>query len=260
MTWIGLPAPGGGQWIVGVFAALLLGFAKTNIPGAGILVVPLLATLFGGRLAIGAMVPLLIFGDCIAVACYWRATRWDKLRELVPALLFGMALGAFTLWRLGEQSGKDRLNPILGLLVLTMLAVHLARQRWGSGWSLTTPVGVLGTGSAAGFATTVSNAAGPIMSIYMTNLGLEKAAFMGTTAWCYFLLNWLKVPILLALTRLNPAHPFFSGTTLRYDLWMGPVVILGAYLGRWLLPKIDQQRFNALVLTLSGVAAINLLR
>jgi uncharacterized membrane protein YfcA len=257
---MGLPALSVLQWTFGVLAALLLGFTKTGIPGAGILVVPLLANIFGGRLAVGSMVPLLIFGDLFAVAFYRRNTRWDKLRELLPAVVFGMALGGLVLWKLGEQSGKDRLNPVLGLLVLTMLAIHLARLRWGSRWSLSTPAGVLGTGTAAGFATTVSNAAGPIMSIYMTNLGLAKAEFMGTTAWYYFLFNWMKVPIYLFLMRINPTHPFFTSSTLRFDLVMAPVIVLGASLGRWLLPRIDQKRFDVLVLTLSALMAINLLR
>ena len=62
-------------------------------------------------------------------------------------------------------------------------------------------------GVGAGLSTTVSNAAGPLMSIYMTSLGLEKTAFMGTTAWYFFIFNLTKIPMYLLLDWLTPAHP-----------------------------------------------------
>lgn len=256
-----LSAFSSGQWLVGIGAGILVGFSKTGIPGVGILVVPLLALVFQdqGRLAVGAMLPMLLVGDCFAVAWYRRHTRWDKLWQLLPSVLVGMAIGAVTLWQLGQSKGKDALNPILGVLVLVMLLVHVARLRWGSQVTLTSPTGAAMTGGAAGFATTVSNAAGPIMSIYMTNLGLEKAEFMGTTAWYYFMFNSIKVPIFLALTHINPTKPMFNATSLWFDLAMCPIILCGVYIGRWLLPRISQRKFDDVVLVLAAIAAVNLI-
>ena len=86
------------QWALGGTAALLIGFSKTGMPGVGILVVPMLASAFGGRPSVGTMLPMLIFGDCFAVYWYKQHARWDKLRELIPWVLGGMALGAVALW------------------------------------------------------------------------------------------------------------------------------------------------------------------
>ena len=58
------------QWMIGILAALMVGITKTGIPGIGILVVPLMAIVFGGRLSVGATLPLLIFGDIFAVLWY----------------------------------------------------------------------------------------------------------------------------------------------------------------------------------------------
>ena len=49
-------------------AALLLGFSKTGISGGGVLVVPLLASVFAGKTSMGVMLPMLIFGDVLATA------------------------------------------------------------------------------------------------------------------------------------------------------------------------------------------------
>ena len=70
------------QWILGGVAALFVGISKTGVPGAGILVVPLLAAVFGGRPTVGIMLPMLIFADCFAVAWYKRHAQWDKLAKL----------------------------------------------------------------------------------------------------------------------------------------------------------------------------------
>jgi uncharacterized membrane protein YfcA len=248
------------QWILGAVAALLIGCSKTGVPGVAILSVPLLAQAFGGRASLGIMTPMLLFGDCFAVAWYRQHAQWERLRELMPSVLVGMAAGAALLWWLGDaKGGKEVMNVVIGVLVLAMLAVHLARARWNERITLTSPGAVAATGGIAGFATTVSNAAGPVLGIYMTGLRLPKSQFMGTTAWYYFLFNSIKLPIYIALTFLNPASPILTLQSARFDLAMIPVILLGVYLGRWLLPRVPQKRFDDLVLILAAVAAVKLM-
>ncbi len=183
------------QWILGAFAGALIGFSKTGVPGAGILVIPVMAAIFGGRSSVGTLLPMLIFADCFAVLWYRRHTRWDKLIVIIPWVAAGMAIGAWFLQYLGEASGtKDVLSQIIGWLVLVMLAVHLARSVWGDRLVPHSRAAAASTGAAAGFATTVSNAAGPIMTIYFQGWGLNKEQFLarsrGTSSF-----NMTKVPI-----------------------------------------------------------------
>lgn len=248
------------QLLLGAFSAFLIGVSKTGVPGIGILVVPLLATAFGGRASIGTMLPMLIVGDIFAVRWYRQHTQWKRLIELIPWVVVGMALGALVLWRLGEaKGGKDLLEPLIGTLVLVMLAVHLLRRRWGDRLAPHSPVTVASTGTAAGFATTVSNAAGPIMGIYMTSLGLPKEQFMGTSAWYYFAVNLSKLPLFVALSLINPARPIVTAHSLLFNVAVIPVIVAGVYLGRWLLPRIPQRLFDSIVLVLAAVAAVKLI-
>ncbi|GBC97266.1 hypothetical protein HRbin16_03087 [bacterium HR16] len=248
------------QLLLGAIAAFLIGVSKTGVPGIGILVVPLLATAFGGRASVGTMLPMLIVGDIFAVRWYRQHTQWKRLVELIPWVAVGMALGALVLWHLGKaKGGKDLLEPLIGTLVLVMLAVHLLRRRWGDRLTPHSPVTVASTGTAAGFATTVSNAAGPIMGIYMTSLGLPKEQFMGTSAWYYFAVNLSKLPLFVALSLINPARPIVTAHSLLFNVAVIPVIVAGVYLGRWLLPRIPQKLFDSAVLVLAAVAAVKLI-
>lgn len=248
------------QITLGVIAAFLIGVSKTGVPGIGILVVPLLAAAFGGRASVGTMLPMLIVGDIFAVRWYRQHTQWKRLVELVPWVVIGMALGAFVLWRLGEnKGGRDLLEPLIGILVLVMLAIHLLRQRWGDRLTPHSPVSIASTGTAAGFATTVSNAAGLIMGIYLTSLGLPKEQFMGTSAWYYFAVNLSKLPIFIALSLLNPARPIITSHSLLFNAVVVPVIVAGVYVGKWLLPRIPQRLFDSVVLILAALAAVKLI-
>ena len=156
-------------------------------------------------------------------------------------------------------AAENVFNLIIGSIVLLMLLIHVARKWMGNRLSPTTDFGRFFAGSTAGFSTFVSNAAGPIMSIYMSALKLPKEEFMGTTAWYFFLFNLTKIPFYILLQVLKPNQPTFSSQTLTFNLLMVPCVIVGVFVGRWLLPRIPQQTFEALVLILAGAAAVRLL-
>ena len=248
------------QWIIGIIVALIVGVSKTGIPGAGILIVPLMAAVFGGRLSVGATLPLLIFGDIFAVLWYRHHARWDNLRALIPWVSIGMLVGAALLWYTGTYGSRvDWLNVIIGVIVLLMMVVSLARRRWGDRLVPPSLAGLSSTGALAGFSTMVSNAGGPIMSIYLTGAGLAKNEFMGTTAWYFFIFNLAKLPVYMLLSLVLPANPMVNSTTLVFDLVLLPVIILGAFAGRWLLPRIQQSLFDNVVLVLAGAAALKLI-
>ncbi|MBK9925304.1 MAG: sulfite exporter TauE/SafE family protein [Anaerolineales bacterium] len=249
------------QWMIGILAALTVGITKTGLPGIGILVVPLMALVFGGRLSVGATLPLLIFGDVFAVLWYRQHARWDNLRSLLPWVIVGIVIGVGLLWYTGAQGGRvDWLNIIIGVLVLAMMAVSLARKHWGDKLIPTSQAGLVSTGVLAGFSTAVSNAAGPIMTIYLSGMmRLSKNEFMGTSAWYFFIFNLTKLPLYAFLSLVLPTNPMVNATTLLFDLVMLPVIIIGAFIGKWLLPRISESLFNNVVMILASLAALKLI-
>ena len=236
-------------YALGAVAAVLVGLSKTGVPGAAIPAVLLTAEAFAGEegFSVGALLPMLLAGDLFAVRYYGRHTQWNRLWGLLPYVVLGMIPGALVLRYVDH--GQFRL--VLGWMILTLLLLELCRRRfhWSNvprRWWFVTTMGVL-----AGFGTTVGNAAGPVMGIYLISQGLRKEQFMGTAAWFFFIVNTGKLPVYWSLGRITPA-------TLEFDLIMIPIVVIGALVGRRLFSVIPQRVFDPLVLCLAGIAALRL--
>lgn len=242
-----MPALSGWQWLTGVLSAFLIGVAKTGMPGVGILAIPALVLMVGdARQAAAWTLPILCLADLFAVY-YWRHhNAASRLFSLTPWVLIGVVSGALVLF-LPERL----LRPMVGVIVLLMLGAHLRRQlrpdTWGAGGH---PVLY---GVAAGFSTTVANAAGPVMNLYLLSKRLPKEEFIATGAWFFFFVNLSKIPIYLG-------HGLFSAQSLAFDVAVAPATVAGAVAGRWLFRHIPQKLFDAMVVVLTGVAALLLLR
>jgi uncharacterized membrane protein YfcA len=143
---------------------------------------------------------------------------------------------------------------MIAVIVLVMMALHLARKKLGDRFQPHSPTGRGVTGIVAGFATTVSNAAGPVMNMYMASAEIPKEQFMGTTAWYYLIFNCVKVPVYVALTLANPADAMINGHTLTFNAVVIPGILVGVYLGKWMLDRISQVLFETVVLVLAAAA------
>lgn len=256
------------QWAIALSSALLVGISKTGVPGVGIVVVPMLACAFGGRLSAGIMLPMLIMGDVFAVAWYRRHAQWDKLIRLLPWVVVGLVLGTIALIFTAKH-GPDPKNTkalsdptglVIGILVVAMVLVHLLRNRLGERLQPTSPAGVASTGMAAGFSTMVSNAAGPIMQMFLAAHKLRKEAFMGTIAWYFFTINLSKFPIYVLLSWWIPRDPIVTTQSLTLNLAVLPAIVVGVFIGKWLLPRIPEKSFESIVIVLAALGALNLIR
>ena len=243
-----------------IVAAWIVGLSKTGVPGVGILAVPLMAAVLGGRLSVGTLLPLLVVGDLFAVTWYRRHADLKQIKLLAPCVLIGLALGSWLLLRMGEHPAhRDLMNPMIGVIVLLILGLTLIRGKLGDKFQPHSRTGAYLTGVAAGFTTMVSNAAGPIMVIYFSALGFAKTEFMGTQAVYFFLFNLVKVPILIGLTLATPGQPLLTAHTLLIDGVMAPAVALGAWSGKWVLHKLPEKAFSTVVLALAALAALELI-
>lgn len=232
-------------------AALLIGISKTGIPGVSMPAIALMAEAFPNSTqhSVGAMVPLLVFGDLFAIFYYRRHAVWNRLFELAPYVLVGMVPGYFVLHLL-ESSW---LRALIGLIILGLLGLHLTRERLGeenkmphSRW-----FAVL-MGCIAGFGTVVGNAAGPAMAVYFLAKRLDKREFIGTAAWFFFFVNLSKVPIQWKMGIITPE-------TLQLDLRAAPFLVVGAFTGVAIHKRISQRAFNTTVLLLAALFAIRLM-
>ncbi len=254
-------------WITVALCAMMVGVAKTGIPGVGILVVPLMATAFGSTSkSVGALLGILILADLFAITYHRRNAVWSHVLKLLPATLAGIVTAFFLLNFMRDESGEVNdqfLKPAIGIIVLIMLGINVWRRRskarTGSDegddlesrvpaklW-FATIMGVM-----AGITTMMGNAAGPVMVIYLLAMRLPKVEFVGTAAWFFFIINWLKVPF---SSRLD----MMTWGTIKVDLLMLPFIALGALLGIYFLRRIPQKTFNVVAELLAAAAALNLI-
>jgi len=231
-------------------AAVLVGVSKTGVPGVGIVAITWMASVLPARASTGLILPLLIAGDVLAVAWYRRHAVWSHLWKLLPCAVLGILIG----YRLLAQVNDRQLRPIIGGIILVLLALNAWRNRRGAeataiprGWWF---AGLLGV--SAGVTTMMANAAGPIMTIYLLAMRLPKQEFIGTGAWYFLLVNLFKVPFSADLGLI-------TAESLKFNLWLLPAVALGGVLGVLLLRRIPERAFQAAVQILAVAGAVKLL-
>ena len=223
--------------------ALFTGFIKAGMPSLGTLLTASVALMFPPRDALGITLMYLLVGDMVAVTLYWRLAHWQELKKMMLPVLAGVILGGILLGFLNNEN----LGLTLGVVVLVLVSLEPLRPRLTQ-WALDHPGSVRsGSGLLAGIATTIGNAAGPILSLYFLLLKLDKKAFVGTGSIFFLFVNVAKIPIFLGQDIFHMQYLGSVAVT-------APLVLLGALGGKKFLEWISQQWFNRIVLSLTALA------
>jgi uncharacterized protein len=241
------------QWLCAALGAFMVGVSKAGITGLSILSIALFNFVFpSSKQASGLVLPLLIFGDCVAVLSYRAHTQWRFLWRLFPWTGAGVVLGYLALGRISDHSAKTLIGAIIvGLAALSywrrFKASPAATSPAPVHWALAAIIGV-----TVGFITLIANAAGPLMALYLVAMRLPKLQYVGTAAVFFMMLNLFKVPFMVDLKLITPQ-------SFGFNLALAPAVLLGALLGRWLVRHINQGLFEQMVLALSALGGLLLL-
>lgn len=238
------------QWVGVIVGAFLIGFSKTGISGFLMLVIPILANVFGGKESTGIILPMLIVGDILAVWYYNRHTKWSNIRKLLLWTAVGLLLGVMV----GNYINDAQFKTLIGVMILICVLCLVYTEKKGD--SLKVPkklwfyalIGIL-----VGFTSMIGNAAGAILTIYLLALDFKKNDFMGTTAWFFFITNLTKVPLQIFVWHN------ISLENILLACGMIPIIGLGALLGAVIIHKLNDRFFRYLVIAITAVAAIRLL-
>lgn len=227
--------------------ALFTGFIKAGLPSLGALLSASVALIFPPREALAVTLLYLLVGDMVAVSLYWRLAHWQELARMVLPVMLGIAGGGLLLAQLDNQ----QLGLTIGLVVLILVALEPLRETLMQ-WARINPIKVrTGSGLLAGIATTIGNAAGPILSLYFLLLKLDKRAFIGTGSIFFLCVNLSKLPIFIAQDMFHSVY--YSSIALT-----APLVFIGAIGGKRFLEWISQLWFNRAILFFTAVAGIGL--
>ena len=91
------------------------------------------AAVLPARESTGAILPLLLCGDVIAVAWYRRHADWGTLWRLLPGVLPGLLLGAWFLAVVDDVV----MRRTIAVILLVMCTLQLWQLRHGAGTTAT---------------------------------------------------------------------------------------------------------------------------
>lgn len=231
-------------------AAFVIGVSKTGFSGISLVGVYLLSQAYGARDQSGLALPMLIAADLMVYQGFRSHGSWKEVWRLLPPCLVGVIAGAVLLNKLDNATAR----PWIGGIILAMAALLPLRARFPrmAAWLATAPVFAFAMGFAGGLATTLANAAGPIISIYLLARGLGKMDLLGTGARFFLLVNVIKVPFLAVQGLIGPS-------TLWINLWALPAILLGVAVGRAIVHKVPEKWFSWMILVFSIYGGFSLL-
>ncbi len=241
-------------WLLAGAAVIIVGIAKSGFGGGvGVIATPLFIFAFGDpKLAVGALLPLLIAADIFSVWHHWK--KWDprNLIKLLPGSVLGIAAGAALIWWMGElsESGERWMKFAIGIICILYVVGDVIKARFAPNWHFE-PKHTNGAvfGSAAGITSTLAHAAGPVITIFLIGQKITKQTFIGTCVIYFFIINNIKLIPYATLGLIDTS-------TLWYGLWLLPLVPLGTFCGARLNRLMSEKAFKTaimVIVTLSGI-------
>ena len=235
--------------LLALIGALFIGMAKAGLSGCGLVSVLLFADAFGAKASTGVVLPLLIAADFMGFWLLRRGGKWRQIIPLVPPAIIGVIIG----WWLLDKLDNHLARHVIGWLILGLLALKLVLdwKREELDELQRHHVFVWFLGIAAGVATMLANAAGPVMSVYLLAQRHEKSDFLGVFTRFFLFINLFKVPFSAQIGLIN-------GPSLMTNALLIPAVVLGVWIG-WQVVKIMSQKvFEWVVFVFALVAAMRL--
>ena len=235
------------QWAAWIAFGLSMGLVKAGFSGLTVVLVPVMAMIFGARESTGLNLPLYCFGDLLAVLYYNHHAKWKYIAKLLPWTLAGFAVAIQVERMVPVQAFKY----LIGGSIIAGLIVMIWNDRRGkdkpppSSWWFSAIFGITG-----GFATTIGNIAGPLMAVFLLSMKLPKNSYVGTTAWYFLIINFLKLPIQIFLWKN------ISPKTLLFDLTLAPVIIAGMVLGIFLVKKTPEVIYRKIIMGLTMLSSV----
>ena len=113
-----------------VLCAIGVGMAKTGLGGLGMVVVPVLANIFGSKSSTGILLLLLIMADFFGVYYYHRHAELKKIIQLLPSALVGIFTGVY----IGDKISDAQFQVLLGLIIIsgalmTMIKIDVKQDK-----------------------------------------------------------------------------------------------------------------------------------
>ncbi len=163
------------------FCSFFIGLSKSGIKGIGIIIVVILAFVFGEKASTGILLPMLICADIFVVIYYNRHAQWHIIKKLIPWMIAGILVGVWV----GNDISETVFKRLMAIIIIVSVGIMFYTESRKSNTIPTNKSFAVITGFLAGFTTMIENLAGPISNIYFLAMRFPKNEFLGTAAWLF---------------------------------------------------------------------------
>lgn len=236
------------QWLSIGFAGFLLGASKSGIKGIGIVIILILAFVFGEKASTGVLLPMLIGADILAVIYYNKHVQWKYIIKLLPFMVIGVLIGVWFGNDISELVFKRIMAIIIILSILVMIYTENRKTSIPNN-----KVFAYSSGFLAGFASMIGNLAGPIADVYFLAIRLPKNEFIGTGAWLFFIINVFKLPFHIIVWNTVTVE------TLVLNSVLIPLLVIGFFVGAYIVKLISNTNYRRFIFIVTAAGAIGLL-
>ena len=237
------------QIIYPIIGALLIGLSKSGFAtGLGMLTTPLMATAISAKETLGVVLPLLCFADVITIIFFWRKWNFSLVKYIILGAIPGIIVGTFFVSTISDKFLKVSIG-VIGIIFVGLLIyrnIFHSDKAYKPSLLVSFMIGCL-----AGFTSTISHAAGPVIAIFLLAQKPTKEVFVASSAIYFTVGNLMKVPPYIILGVLNKA-------TLVKAFYFMPLIPVGVFIGWYTNKRIPQKLFDYVVYVLLFVISVKL--
>ncbi|MFZ3581796.1 sulfite exporter TauE/SafE family protein [Loktanella sp. DJP18] len=225
------------------FAVFFVALAKAGFGGMiGSLGMPLVASVSDIQTAITILLPTYVVMDLIVAVIYRKSVPFALLWRMALAGIAGVLLAAYMF----QSVNPDLVAILLGIISL-LLGLRFFRDRVAGGGPVlpATPDhrwrwrrGVILNG-ASGFTSFFLMGEAPVQA-FVLPLRLAPQVYVALLVWFFFIVNWIKIPIVLSMGLVTIDSLWISALLL-------PIMPVGILVGKFIATRIRREPFYVIV-------------
>jgi uncharacterized protein len=234
------------DWILIFSGAFIIGLSKAGLKGIDMVNVAIMAFVFGSKTSTGVVLPLLCAADILAVIYYHRHADWQQFWKLIPWIIIGILIGVYV----GKNLDEIIFRRVMAVIILLSVAIMTWLEIRKTIRLPENKLFAVGMGTTAGFTSMLGNLAGAYSNLYFLAMRMPKNNFIGTAAWLFLIINYLKLPFQIIYWKN------IDLSSLKIDLILLPAMLLGFWAGIKIVARIKDEIYRKIVIVLTVVGAL----
>jgi uncharacterized membrane protein YfcA len=236
-------------YLAAIPAVLVLGLSKGGFSGLGMIALPIMALVVPPLQGAAIILPILMAQDVVSLYAFRKTWSRDVILRFMPGALAGLCIGAL----LAAYVSDAMVELLVGLLACGFCIVHWTKREAADA-APRQPTRAKGAalGALSGFASFIANTGGVPFQAYAVPLRMPPALYAGTSTALFFVLNWIKFLMFIALGQVSSDNLSTSAALL-------PVAVAATFFGVWLVRRVPAKRFYAIVTALTFILGVKLI-